>query len=280
LSSEQPGQPATARQVGHWARWGLGLGLTPCAVALAERALPSVHVNPLLGDIISFAGATTFPVLGLALAATAEVSLAFALSIAAPAALVLIALAWHQPTPNVTLLLVDAALVGLAWALGASLGRRVQHATHLFPACVVAACADLVSLLSPEGPSHAIAASDRALSVLTVGFPVPGSEAVSPALGVGDLLFIALVFGVARAHGLPYARSVGLCLLGTALAGATAARFGVAAPALVPIAAAVVLGLPMIRKLRPADRTAARVSMLIAGSVALATIARGILARH
>jgi hypothetical protein len=242
--------------------------------------LPNVHVNPLLGDIIAFAGATTFPIFGLAVATTAEVSLAVALSLAAPAALGLLLLAFWQPTPSVTLLLVDGALVTLSWTLGSSLGRRVQHATHLFPACVVAACADLVSLLSPEGPSHAIAASDRALSVLAVGFPVPGSGALAPALGVGDLLFVALVFGVARAHGLPYARSVGLCLMGTALAGVAAARLGIAVPALVPIAAAVVLGLPMIRDLRPADRPAARISMLIAGSIALATLARGLLSQH
>ncbi|MES1178479.1 MAG: hypothetical protein ABUL62_29425 [Myxococcales bacterium] len=271
---------AAARRVSPGLRCGLGLALTPVAVAVAVRVLPSVRVAPLLGDILSFAFATAFPILGLALAATAEVSLAVALSIAAPAAVALIALAWRQPAPTITLLLVDGALVALAWALGSSLGRRVQHASHLFPACVVAACADLVSLLSPEGPSHAIAASDRALSVLTVGFPVPGGDAISPALGVGDLLFIALVFGVARRHGLPYARCLGLCLLGTALAGAASARFGVAVPALVPIALAVVLGLPVIRELRPADRSAARVSMLIAGSIALATIARGVLSQH
>ena len=280
MSNQPPSQPAAERRAGPWARCALGLGVTPCAVAIAEHVLPSVHVNPLLGDVIAFAGATAFPILGLAVAATAEVSLNAALTIAAPAALTLIALVWRQPAASVTLLLVDGALVALAWAFGASLGRRVQHRSHLFPACVVAACADLVSLLSPEGPSHAIAASDRALSVLAVGFPVPGSTALSPALGVGDLSFIALVFGVARAHGLPYPRSVGLCLVGTALAGAGSGLLGVAVPALVPIAAAVVLGLPTIRVLRATDRSAARVSMLIACTVALATLARWFLTRR
>ncbi len=228
---------------------------------------------------MAFAGATVFPILGLALAAAAEWSLAVALSLAGAAALALTALAWRQPAPSLTLLIVDTALVALAWALGTSLGRRVQHPAHLFPACLVAACADLVSLLSPEGPSHAIAASERALSVLAVGFPVPGSEAVAPALGVGDLLFIALVFGVARAHRLPYARTLVLCLLGTAFAGAAAARWSVAVPALVPIAAAVVLGLPAIRQLRPAERRVAWVSILLAGSIALATLVRALLSR-
>jgi hypothetical protein len=280
LSSEGPARPVTTRQVGPWARCALGLSVTPCAVLVAGRLLPSLHVNPFLGDCIAFAGAATFPILGLAVTATAEVSLAAALSIAAPAALTLLALFWRQPAPSLTLLLVDSALVALAWALGTSLGRRVQHPAHLFPACVVAACADLVSLLSPEGPSHAILANERALSVLAVGFPVPGTRAMSPALGVGDLLFMALVFGVARAHGLPYVRSILLCLLGTALAGAAAAWQGVAVPALVPIAAVIVLGLPAIRELRRADRSAAWIAMLIASSIAIATLARGFLLGH
>jgi hypothetical protein len=138
----------------------------------------------------------------------------------------------------------------------------------------VAASADVVSLVSPEGPSHAIANSDRALSVLAIWFPVPASTALAPALGVGDLLFIALVLGVALAHGLPYARAVLCCAIGTALAGFAAAIFGVAIPALVPIAGAVIIGLPAARRLRAVDRKAARWSMLIAVVVAVATIGR------
>ena len=118
------------------------------------------------------------------------------------------------------------------------------------------------------------------MSVLAVGFPVLGTDAVAPALGVGDLLFMALVFGVARAHGLPYGRAVLCCVIGTALAGLAAAAFGVAVPALVPIAAALVVGLPAIRRLRPNDRRAAQFSMLIAGAVVLATGARTLLLGH
>lgn len=273
-SDTVPERPATQR-----ARWALGLLLTPGVVLLAEFVSPRVRVSAFWADVIAFAGATVFPISSLALAATAQLSLGACLALAVPAALALLVLAWQQPSPEITLLIVDAALVALAWALGSSLGRRVQHASHLFPACVVAACADLISLLSPEGPSNAIAQSDRALSVLAVGFPVPGTRAVAPALGVGDLLFIALVFGVSWTHRLPYLRSVVLCLLGTALAGVAAGALSMAVPALVPIAAAIVLGLPMIRELRRADRRAARLSMLIAGSVALATLVRAFATR-
>lgn len=261
-------------------RLGLGLLLTPCAVALASRTLTRLEVQPWLAGAIAFAGATLPAIIGLWIAATAEVALGLALGVGVAAAASLLTLAWTQASSYAAVLVVDTALVSLAWSLGTSLGRRVQHPSHLFPACVVAASADLVSLLSPEGPSHAIAASDRALSVLAVWFPVPGSEALAPALGVGDLLFMALVFGVARVHGLPYARCLILCALGTLLAGLAAARLGVAVPALVTIAGAVLFGLPSIRRLRRTDRTAALLSMLVAGSVAAGAVARSIWVRH
>jgi hypothetical protein len=247
-------------------------------VAIAAYALPHVQVSASLANVSAFAGATLFPIIGLSLAAMTEVRLSFALAGAAFAAALLAALVIKQPSPIGTVLLVDSALVYLSWALGCSLGRRVQHAGHLYPACVVAASADLVSVLSPEGPSHAIAESDRALSVLAVWFPVPGSSALAPALGVGDLLFMALVFGVARAHRLPYLRCAVACAAGTGLAGVAAAWTGLAVPALVPIAAVLVLALPPIRELRRNDRKAAHWSMLIAGTVALASVARALLA--
>ena len=265
------------RGPGPWTRLVLGLLIAPGAVALAAIVLPRTHLGPLLAEAVAFAGATGVSIAALAIAATAELALAQTLGIAAIAAAALVTLALTPPSPSLALPIVNGALVGLAWALGTSLGRRVQHPAHLFPACVVAASADLVSLLSPEGPSHAIANSERALSVLAVGFPVPGTDAVAPALGVGDLLFMALALGVARAHGLPYRRTVACCVVGVALAGLTAAWLGVAIPALLPIAATLLLGLPAIRRLRRADRATATWTMVIAGSVALASMARGFL---
>ena len=279
-SSDGASNRAPPQRVSGVLRLAVGLLLTPCAVVLAEWTLPALQVRSSSASVIAFAGAAGVSIVGLAIAASAEVALGLALGVAGLAFLALLLLAVAEPAPGVALPLVDAALVCLAWALGTSLGRRVQHVAHLFPACVVAASADLVSLVSPEGPSHAIAESERALSVLAVWFPVPASNAVAPALGVGDLLFMALVFGVARAHALPYARVVACCALGVALAGVAAAWLGVAVPALVPIAVVVIGGLPAVRRLRPADRKAAHWSMLIAGTIAVATIARGFLASH
>ena len=274
--NDGPSDGGSTRDRGAWARLVLGLTLAPGTVVLAAWGLPHLQVGPLLADVVAFAGAAGLGIAALAVAATAEVALAPTLGIAAVAAAALLALAFSQPSASLALPIVNGALLCLGWALGTSLGRRVQHPAHLFPACVVAASADLVSLLSPEGPSHAIANSERALSLLAIGFPVPGSEAIAPALGVGDLLFMGLALGVARAHGLPYARTVGCCVLGVALAGLAAACLGLAIPALLPIAATLLLGLPVIRRLRREDRAAAKWSMVVAGSVAAASVARGL----
>jgi hypothetical protein len=270
-------QPATL--AGGARRLVLGLALTPCVIAVGAALAPGVHVTPRAASAIAFAGATSAPILALAILATSVVSLAVSLEVAAVGAAILLVLAFRHPAATGTAMLADPALVALAWGLGATLGRRVQHPSHLLPGCVVAASADIVSLLSPEGPSHAIAENDRALSVLAVWFPVPGTHAVAPALGVGDLLFMALVFGVAARHGLPYARTVLLAATGTACAGLAAAWLGVAVPALVPIAAAILLGLPSLRRIRPADRAAAKWSIIIAISIVLAVVVRNFLSR-
>jgi len=260
-----------------WLRLSAGLLLTPLLVGLAAWVLPSVPARPSVCDFVSFAGAASIAIAALALAVRANAPGRVALIVAATATTALVAVAYWQFSSNAALVGVDAALVGLAWALGGSLGWRVQHGSHLFPACIVAASADVVSLLSPEGPSHAVAQSERALSVLAIWFPVPGSSAVAPALGVGDLLFIAFVLGVASAHQLDYKRAVACCALGVAAAGCAAACLGIAFPALVPIAAATSIGLPSIRRLRAVDRRAAHFSMLIAVAVAVASLARNAL---
>lgn len=169
---------------------------------------------------------------------------------------------------------VDFALVAAAWGIGSPIGARVQDPGHLLPACVVAACADIVSVVSPHGPSHAIAASERALAVFTVSFAVPGTHAFAPALGAGDLIFLALVLGAAQAHKLPYFRAV-LLASGGVLAAALLSRWTqMAVPALPTIGAAVLAGLPETRRLKPKDRNVATIAIAVAVSLAALTIAQ------
>src|SRR5438128_1267385 len=124
---------------GAW-RPALGLALTPCIVALAAALAPRVHPGPGLANALAFAGATLVPILALAILAARAASRTLMLGTATVAGALLVALALRSPPP-IAVLLVDGALVGLAWGLGTSIGRRVQHASHLLPACVVVASA-------------------------------------------------------------------------------------------------------------------------------------------
>jgi hypothetical protein len=167
---------------------------------------------------------------------------------------------------------VDAALVAMAWGIGGFIGERIQHPGHLLPACVVVAAVDLTSVVSRFGPTHAIAESERALSLAAISFPVPGTSLAAPALGVGDLIFMAIVFAACRVHHLSVVRATVLCLGATWLAGVGSALLETAVPALMPVGAAVVLGIPPLRRLRREDRRAAVVAMVIAVSIAGGTI--------
>lgn len=176
-----------------------------------------------------------------------------------------------QPRAGVGAPVVDAALVAIAAAIGGAIGARIEHPGHLLPASIVAASADVVSLLSPRGLTHAIAADARALSLLAVSFPVPGTAEAAPALGLGDLVFIALLLAAARRHALGAPRVAALSLLGVTIAGAASALVEAAVPALPAVVAAVLVGVPAARRVRREDRTIAIVAASIALALAAAT---------
>lgn len=270
--------PAVARSrdgasSAHWAKAAAGLLLTPVMVGAAAMVLARVPVGERLASLVVFGGAASVTVAALAIAAACYPAAAWRLGAGLGAVVTLGALAWLGVASVAAAVAVDTALVAAAWAIGTSIGRRIEHPGHLLPACVVVACADAASLVSRFGPTHAIAESERALSVVAVAFPVPGTSDVAPALGVGDLVFIAIVFGAVAAHRLSLVRAALLAWLGTLAAGAASAFFEAAVPALVPIAAAVVIGIPEARKVRPRERRAASLAMVIAASVASAVIA-------
>jgi hypothetical protein len=129
-----------------------------------------------------------------------------------------------------------------------------------------------VSVVSPQGPTHALAENDRALSLLAISFPVPGTRAFAPALGVGDLVFLALVLSAVATHRLPYARSAMLAACGIFLAGLAAMRFETAIPALPFLAAPVIAFVPATRTLARKDRTVATIAIGVSLSIAAWTI--------
>jgi hypothetical protein len=259
------------------------------SVGLAAQLAPHVQLSPGWAAAFVFGGAALVAVGGTflgtrsapatpapPLAASAPQRLAplpvlAVLGTSVVAVCALAAIDRVQPRASVGAPLVDAALIAIAAALGGAIGARVEHPGHLLPASLVAASADVVSLLSPSGLTHAIAADARALSLLAVSFPVPGTREAAPALGLGDLVFIALLLAAARRHALGVGRVAGLALLGVAVAGAASAILEAAVPALPAVVAAVLLGVPAARRVRRKDRTVALVAAAIALALAATT---------
>ena len=176
----------------------------------------------------------------------------------------------HHPAASIG---VDLALIVIAHTLGALIGTRVEHPGHLFPALVVAAAADVASVFHPSGPTHQIAENERALSLSAFAFPVPGTRELAPALGIGDLIFVALVLGVASRHGLSRPRFAGLALLGALVAGVVALLARAPIPALPAIGAAILLGVPETRAIPAKDVAVARAAMALAGVIAVTVVA-------
>lgn len=250
----------------------------PALTGVALAALPSVHLGPGATAAVTFAGGAATGLVPLALAAPGTLSKRAAIAMGLAAAAVLFGLAVANVRAPALAIVVNLALVALGHAVGASIGQRVTHPGHLLPACVVAAAADVASVLHPSGPTRAIVESERALAVAAIGFPVPGTGAVAPVLGAGDLVFLAIVFGVVTAHRLSLARAAALGATGIAIAGLTSALLERPVPALVPIALVVATGLPAARKLRPEDRRVAKLSIAIAIAIVVGVVAQRFLA--
>jgi hypothetical protein len=254
--------------------WGPALTLAAASAALTALA-PFVPVAAPLADLLAVAWAV-FAALGATLVvprgavpASGRLFLAVAGS-----GVVLLALTDRLGLSRTTLGLQVGGLLLLSRGLGVAIGERIAHPGHVLPASVVAAAADVASVLSPEGPTNAIVASERALSVFALAAPVLGTEAVTLLLGVGDLVFVSMVVAVAYRHELGRTRVLVGALAGLVGAFAIAAISGVAVPALVTVAAGVVLVEPRCRVLPRAERRVALMGMAVAVTLVAAVFLR------
>jgi hypothetical protein len=222
-----------------------------------------------------FAGALATAVVPIAAACRAKLNARGAIALAVSGGLLVAIAAIVRPRAPIAVVLVDAGLVAAASAIGGAIGRRIAHPGHLLPACAVAAAADIASLAG--GPTRAIAESERALSVLALGFAVPGTPFVAPAIGFGDALFLALVLGCAATFELGILRVALLGAVGLGAAGLLSALLDTPIPALVTLGAAIVVGVPQVRKLRAEDKKTSLVAVVLAFTIAVAVLLRRVL---
>jgi hypothetical protein len=259
------------------------------AVGLATAALAAPHVP--VGDsdgaanaagMAAYAGGVLVAMLATSLSAAAPDVPArrawiFPLAtLLGAVSLALVQSRLHGASPWLTLGYCVALLATCA-SVGALIGARIQEGGHLLPASVVAACADILSVVSAHGPSHAIASSDRLLSLFAVGFPLMGTRFVVPTIGAGDVTFVALVLAAIERHGLGFRRAITLVALALLAAGATAYVMRDAIPALPFVALAIITGIPGVRAVPRRDRTVAAIAIGVSlALVAWAWIRRGL----
>lgn len=256
-----------------------GLLLLPALLALGFVLFPFIHTSDAAADAGAAAFTSLAAIAGLVVTGRATPGMRARAAVAAVAAASLLAIALAASTSIAAVIAASTALVALGWAVGDGIGRRIAHPGHLAPACAVAGGADLMSVLSPEGPSKAIAESDLAVSVLVVAGPVPGhAGAIAPTIGVGDLVFVALVLGAARMHTIPTARVVAAVAFGIAASLVASALLRAPIPALPAIGLATVVAVPAFRRPLPRERAVARVGVVAGIALGVFAIVRALLA--
>lgn len=246
----------------------LGAALTAAALAIARGSVRHLELSDAKSSFVVFFGGATIAVAAVASSVRSPMPARVSLVGALASVAVIVATAIANRTGFVASIAVDVALVVGAVSIGALVGTRIEHAGHLLPAGFIGAAADVASIASPQGVTHQILESERSLSFAALSFPVPGTTAFAPVLGVGDLIFVALALGALRRHTDRAARGALLAYVGVALAGLVSALTAVPVPALPMIAGAIVIGVPEARATRPKERGITRAACI--GSVVVA----------
>jgi hypothetical protein len=239
-----------------------GLTFTPLILSLATWLAPRLQLSHAAQDLCTFLGAVSTLSISLFLLAQGRLPTRGWIAVGSVAGVLLGFTAYVGVQSAFAITLVGTTLVALGHTIGHAVGSRIEHPGHLLPACVVAGCVDLASVIHPKGPTHAIVSSERALDLLTLSFPVLGTQAFAPSIGVGDMVFAALLLGTAARHQLSTLRFALLITAGLVLAGVLSALLLRAVPALPTIGLCTVLGVRQARHLRPKDRKTATLFMV------------------
>jgi hypothetical protein len=180
----------------------------------------------------------------------------------------------------ISLFVVTLAVLTTGALVGAYIGSLLEYPGMLMVVAYVAAVADCFSVLHPHGLTAQVLARPRMLQLLTVPFPVLGSDEISSLLGIGDVAFSSLFVVGARTTGLDARRTLvalGLAFLTVATLVET---LRVPLPALPFVSAAVVLAHPEARKLPRAQTrrvlaNLAVVTVVLGGLLLSAVIRQG-----
>jgi hypothetical protein len=210
---------------------------------------PRVELSPVIAFAIGFS-AIAASVLAVSAACPRPRKQALLGVLASACALLMLVVAGGVVPTWLAAAVVTIALLTGATLLGALIGAGVEQPGHLLAVAIVSSLADMVSVLSPSGPSAMIAESPVALSVLALPWPMLGTDAIEPMLGAGDVVFAALYVGAARVHALPLTRTLLALGVGFVATLGCVVWLEQALPALPFLGAAIVIAHPEARRLR------------------------------
>jgi hypothetical protein len=241
-------------------RW-LGLLALAAIALLAGRAVgPAVPLAPLPSYVLSFSALCGF-VLASSELCPARV----------PRALVFViiplgcigGLWWLGGSGPFHAALVLLALLAFGGLVGCVVGAAIEHPGHLLFVVLVSSAADALSVLHPSGPSAAIVASEQALSLLALPFPLLGTDATPPLLGVGDVVFAGLYTAAARAHGLAAPRTRIALAAGFLVTMLVVVLAELAVPALPFLGAAMLIAHPQARRPPARERRSGMIALIV-----------------
>jgi hypothetical protein len=133
--------------------------------------------------------------------------------------------------------------------VGGYIGSLLEHPGMLMVVAYVAALGDIFSVFHPSGLTHKVMANPQALAVLTLSFPVIGTDRVVPLTGIGDVAFAAIFMVGARVTGLSVKRTILALAAAIAVVVLTVELAKTALPAVPFFSAAIVLAHPEVRTL-------------------------------
>ncbi len=242
-------------------------------LALGAYVAPGLDLEPVLAGLFVF-GSVAGVVLAVAATVPALPWKALAFLVVPVGSLAAAALLAREGAVLAPALLAAFGLLTAGTLLGGTIGSHIEHAGHLSLVAYVSAFADLSSVMSEGGVTAQIVAHKPTLSLLAISWPLPGTNAIEPVLGVGDIVMAALYLSAARRHGLSVRRTL------VAFSGAFVALFVVlvvgerALPALPFFSLAFLGAHPSVLRIREDERRAATAGMVIVAALAVYSLTR------
>ncbi|AKF08394.1 hypothetical protein [Sandaracinus amylolyticus] len=253
------------------------VGACVVAFVLAALVAPLVPVDPSRSAVAAFAA------FGLGFAAVSAMTIAAgavigplpprALALWVPVIAVLAGSAATRASGIAASALVIVALLTGGAVSGGVVGARIQHAGHVVIVAVVSSLADVWSVLSPAGPSAAALESAPMLSVLALPFPMLGTRAIEPLLGIGDVVFVALYLTVSRRFALGVRRTIVALGIAFAVTAASVIALERALPALPFLGAAILVAHPETRLPPPHERRVAAIGIGVLAVLVISVLA-------